>query len=120
MTTTLGPAPRRAAGIQLHGQYQGSGYREPRYLVVRIDGQAVHLTRMLYLALQALNGVRSTAEAAAMVSSHLDRELTEDGLLSSPKPSSIRWDYSPMTPPSNRTPPPRRPIRCSGFGCTPR
>lgn len=81
MTTTLGPAPRRAAGMQLHGQYQGSGYREPRYLVVRIDGQAVHLTRMLYLALQALDGARSTAEAAAMVSSHLDRELTEDGLL---------------------------------------
>lgn len=90
MTTTLGPAPRRAEGIQpprraegiqLHGQYGGSGYREPRYLVVRDDGQAVHLTRLLYLVLEAIDGRRAAAAAATEVSSHLDRELTVEGLL---------------------------------------
>jgi putative peptide zinc metalloprotease protein len=81
MTTTLGPAPRRAGGIQLHGPYAGSGYREPRYLVVRADGQAVHLTRLLYLVLEAIDGSRAPVAAATEVSSHLERELTAEGLL---------------------------------------
>ncbi|MHA6796868.1 hypothetical protein ACVGVM_25650 [Pseudonocardia bannensis] len=38
------PAPRPAAGIELIGRYQGSGFTEPRYLVRRGDGQVVQLS----------------------------------------------------------------------------
>ena len=34
-------APRLAAGIELIGLFQGSGYKEPPYLIRRADGQVL-------------------------------------------------------------------------------
>ena len=50
--------PIRADGVQLIGETKGSGYREPPSLVRRADGQALQLTRLLYLVLEAVDGQR--------------------------------------------------------------
>ena len=41
-------APARADGVELIGEMQGSGYREPPALVRRGDGQTLQLTPLLY------------------------------------------------------------------------
>lgn len=71
---------RRSEGLELLGEFAGSGYRDPRYLVMRRDGQAAHLTKLLYFTLEALDGTRSDDEASAYVSSRIERELSTDGL----------------------------------------
>jgi cell division septum initiation protein DivIVA len=75
------PAARvqAAHGLELLGPYRGSGFRDERFLVKRHDGQVVHLTRLLYLSLAALDG-RTTGEAAAEVSREYGRELSSNGL----------------------------------------
>lgn len=40
---------RPAEGLRLLGEYQGSGFTEPRCLVRRGDGQVIQLSRLLYL-----------------------------------------------------------------------
>ena len=44
--TVAGPL-RPAPGLSLLGEYQGSGFTEPRYLVRRADGQVIQLSRLL-------------------------------------------------------------------------
>ena len=43
------PRWRQAAGLQLLGQVQGSGMRDPAYLVRRADDQVVQLSELLHL-----------------------------------------------------------------------
>ncbi|TLM84470.1 hypothetical protein FDW83_07035 [Pseudarthrobacter sp. NamE2] len=60
--------PVRATGVQLLGQSEGSGYREPPSLVRRGDGQTLQLTQLLYLVLDASDGTRSIDGIAQHVS----------------------------------------------------
>ncbi|MEO8283586.1 MAG: hypothetical protein ABI568_09315, partial [Pseudarthrobacter sp.] len=60
--------PSRAEGVQLLGQSEGSGYREPPSLVRRADGQTLQLTPLLYLVLEAADGNRNLEEMAQHVS----------------------------------------------------
>ncbi|MFC5907603.1 hypothetical protein [Streptacidiphilus monticola] len=69
-------APRPSAGLQLLGEYQGSGFTEPRYLARRGDGQVVQLTRLLHLVVAAVDGQRSTAEIARLVRLRSGREVS--------------------------------------------
>ncbi len=79
--TAAAPAPlTRRAGVTLAGAYDGSGYEQPRFLVVRGDGQAIQVTRVLYEVLAALDGTCDAVAASAAVSSKIGRELTADGL----------------------------------------
>ncbi|HYN98583.1 MAG TPA: hypothetical protein VEU28_02805, partial [Actinomycetota bacterium] len=41
--------PKLAEGIELKGEFEGSGFKEGRYLVKRRDGQIIQLTKLLYL-----------------------------------------------------------------------
>ena len=41
-------------GVRLLGEYQGSGFTEPRYLVARGDGQLLHVSRLLFLVAATL------------------------------------------------------------------
>jgi putative peptide zinc metalloprotease protein len=34
------PVPRLSSGLKLHGEYQGSGFTEPKYIARRGDGQS--------------------------------------------------------------------------------
>ena len=76
--TTLVDAPARVDGVQLVGEMVGSGYRTPPSLVRRSDGQVLQLTPLLYLVLRAVDGRRSCAEIADLVSRGLRRQVTED------------------------------------------
>ena len=69
--------PSRADGVQLIGEMEGSGYRTPPALARRGDGQTVQLTPLLYATLAALDGHRTYAEVAAVVSEATGRSVTE-------------------------------------------
>ena len=75
--TTLVDAPTRVDGVQLIGEMVGSGYRTPPALVRRADGQVLQLTPLVYLVLNAVDGRRSYAEIADLVSEALERGVTE-------------------------------------------
>ncbi|MGH3172113.1 MAG: hypothetical protein ACRDN0_40435, partial [Trebonia sp.] len=75
--------PLRAAdGLALLGEYQGSGFSEPRYLVRRADGQVIQLSRLLYLVVRAVadDAGRSAAEVASQVSGDFGRDVTADNI----------------------------------------
>jgi putative peptide zinc metalloprotease protein len=70
--------PSRTTGIELLGALTGSGYRNPPSLVRRLDGQTVQLTPLLYLVLEAVDGRRTYAELAEVVSTAYGRRLAPD------------------------------------------
>ena len=53
-----------ADGVELVGEYEDSGFKEPPLLARRADGQMIQLSRLLYLVAVACNG-RSDHEAVA-------------------------------------------------------
>ncbi|MGW7365566.1 hypothetical protein ACWGI8_19520 [Streptomyces sp. NPDC054841] len=79
-TEILFPVPRLGAGLQLLGEYQGSGSKERKYLVRRGDGQVVQLSRLLYLVTEAVDGVRDTETISHRVSARFGREVSADNI----------------------------------------
>ena len=71
---------RQAAGLQLLGQVQGSGMRDPAYLVRRADDQVVQLSELLHLVVVHADPSRPAADVAAAVSERYGRTLTTEGL----------------------------------------
>ncbi|HEU4974209.1 MAG TPA: hypothetical protein VFT50_03915 [Baekduia sp.] len=63
MSAASPPAPRLLAGTELLGPVEGSGLREPPYLVRRPDGQVVQLSRVLYVIARHLDGRDATRVA---------------------------------------------------------
>lgn len=59
--------PRLADGVELIGEYQGSGFQEPRYIVRRPDGQIIQLPQLLYLLAASLDGQRDLAQVASVL-----------------------------------------------------
>ncbi|MBW3614370.1 MAG: hypothetical protein KY439_03555 [Actinobacteria bacterium] len=57
-------APTRAPGMELLGEFTGSGYNEAPRLVRRADGQTVQVTPLLYQLLESLDGERNLEELA--------------------------------------------------------
>jgi putative peptide zinc metalloprotease protein len=70
--------PRPAAGLEFFGEYQGSGYAEPRYLVRRSDGQVVQLTLLLDLVLRQIDGEHDLTAVADRVTDGFGREVKPD------------------------------------------
>ena len=56
-----------ADGIELVGEYEDSGFKEPPLLARRADGQMIQLTRLLYLVAAACDGRRDARGVAAAV-----------------------------------------------------
>ncbi|MDQ1446124.1 MAG: putative peptide zinc metalloprotease protein [Acidimicrobiaceae bacterium] len=76
-----GPVPPRLAeGIDLIGEYEGSGYKEPPSLVRRADGQVIQLTPLLYTVAEQADGSRDYAELAHVVGQEIGRALTADNI----------------------------------------
>ncbi|HEY7360906.1 MAG TPA: hypothetical protein VH642_08860 [Streptosporangiaceae bacterium] len=71
-------APRLADGVELLGEYQGSGYRQPPSLVRRPDGQVIQMSPLLYRVTCRIDGSRGPAAIAELVSEDLGRSLTAD------------------------------------------
>jgi putative peptide zinc metalloprotease protein len=72
--------PRLAPGVEVFGEYQGSGYLDPRYLARRGDDQMVALSPLLHALLSALDGRRDEAALARLVSERLGRRVDQDGV----------------------------------------
>ena len=72
--------PRRAEGIELLGEYQGSGFKEPPFLARRADGQVLQLPRLLYLVAENADGRRSYEQIAASVTEGFGRGVSEDNV----------------------------------------
>ncbi|MFI7063042.1 AAA family ATPase [Kribbella sp. NPDC050124] len=70
-----GIRPGRAVGLRLLGPYEGSGFRDDRYLVERSDRQMVMLTKLLYLIVEYADGHASTDLLATRVSRAYGRHL---------------------------------------------
>ena len=68
--------PPRAPGLQLLGEYTGSGFSQPQYLVRRHDGQVVQLSRLLYLVVAETDGVAAAGEIAGRVSDAYGRPVS--------------------------------------------
>ena len=62
-----GTPPRLAAGLELLGEYQGSGCIESPYLLRRADGQVLTVSPFLYSLVQCIDGSRGVDEIAARV-----------------------------------------------------
>jgi putative peptide zinc metalloprotease protein len=72
------PHVRPADGVELLGEYAGSGFKEAPYLVRRADGQVVQLPRLLYAVVEHADGHRDDAELARAVSDDVRRGLTAE------------------------------------------
>ena len=72
--------PLRAAGLQLLGPYEGSGFKDEHFLVSRSDGQVVHLSALLYHVLAELGPGRTAQDIARAVSGRVGKTLTPDGV----------------------------------------
>ncbi|HEV3471622.1 MAG TPA: hypothetical protein VG408_00240 [Actinomycetota bacterium] len=72
--------PQLAHGVELLGEYEGSGFKEPRYNVRRPDGDLVQLTELLYLVADSLDGRRDLDEIAAHVSERYGKRVTADNV----------------------------------------
>lgn len=68
--------PALATDTELIGQYQGSGHREPPYLIRRCDGQVLQLPHLLYLVASHLDGRRTYEQLAEVLTGELGREIT--------------------------------------------
>jgi len=72
--------PRLAEGIDLIGEYEGSGFKETPYLARRMDGQVLQLTELLYLVAEEVDGERNFEQIAALVTEKFGREVSEDNV----------------------------------------
>src|SRR5688572_22335353 len=73
--TIVADVPARPDGLELIGEMVGSGYRTPPSLVRRQDGQTLQVTPLLYAVLEAVDGRRSYAEIARLVSARTGRTV---------------------------------------------
>ena len=80
MSTTEPIAVQRAHGIELIGEFEGSGFKVTPHLARRADGQVVQLTQLLYLVAEASDGQRDVDEIADLVSEQYGRRVTGDNV----------------------------------------
>ena len=74
------PVPRLADGVVLLGEYQGSGFTQPHFLIVRGDEQVLHVSMLIHLVATHVDGSRGMDEIAYAVSEDYGRTLTAEGL----------------------------------------
>src|SRR3954466_4594708 len=72
--------PRLADGVELIGEYEGSGYKEPPSLVRRGDGQVVQLTPLLYTVTEKADGRRDYADIASAITTEIGRKVSADNV----------------------------------------
>ncbi|MEW2260687.1 hypothetical protein [Streptomyces sp. NPDC047869] len=75
------PVPQPSQGLQTLGEYKGSGFTERRYIVRRGDGQVIQLSRLLYLVVASIDGVRDAEAVSHRVSGRYGAEITTDNIL---------------------------------------
>ena len=80
--TAVGPAredvPRLAEGVQLLGEMEQSGFKEPPFLARRADGQTIQLTDLLYQVLDAVDGRRDIAAIATELTRKVGKQASAE------------------------------------------
>jgi putative peptide zinc metalloprotease protein len=76
----LAHMPQLTPGVELLGEYQGSGLTEATYLVRKPGGQVVQVSRLLHLVLSGIDGRRPVNEIAAQVSAAFGRTVSADNV----------------------------------------
>src|SRR3954449_724174 len=69
-----------AEGVELIGEFEGSGFKVPPLLARRADGQVIQLTRLLYLVAEACDGRRDAEAVADAVTERFGRRVTADNV----------------------------------------
>ncbi|MDX6495050.1 MAG: putative peptide zinc metalloprotease protein, partial [Gaiellales bacterium] len=72
--------PELADGIELIGEFEGSGLKEPPLIARRADGQVIQLHQFLYTVAEQIDGRRDVSEIARRVTELIGRELSPDDL----------------------------------------
>ena len=67
--------PVLSDGVELIGEYEGSGFREPPSLVRRRDGQVLQFPPLLYELLRTIDGQRDLEALASVLSDRVQRRL---------------------------------------------
>jgi putative peptide zinc metalloprotease protein len=70
------PQPKLAEGIELIGEMEGSGFKEPPSLVRRADGQVIQLTPLLYAVAAQADGTHTADEIASAVGDEIGRGVS--------------------------------------------
>jgi putative peptide zinc metalloprotease protein len=76
--TGAGRPPALAEGVQLIGEYEGSGYKEAPSLVRRPDGQVIQLPPLLYSVAARADGQRGYDQIAKEVGAEVRRGIEGD------------------------------------------
>ena len=76
----LGQRWRQARGLEFLGPVQGSGLKDPAFLVKRVDDQVVQLSELLHLVVRAVEPPRPAEQVADDVSAAYGRTLSVEGL----------------------------------------
>jgi putative peptide zinc metalloprotease protein len=71
---------RLADGVELLGEYEGSGFKEPRYMARRPDGEMIQLTQLLYFVAEEIDGRSDYDQIAERVSERYGRTVTADNV----------------------------------------
>jgi hypothetical protein len=78
--TTAEAPPLLADGVQLLGEYAGTGYLEPQYLGRRPGGQLVQLSPLLHEVAQACDGSSSEEQIAERVTRSYGKAVSADNV----------------------------------------
>ena len=86
-TATKAPRPRAQAdrpklaeGLDLIGEFEDSGFKEPQYIARRADGQVVQLTQLLYQVAAEADGERDLGDIAERVTEASGRGVSADNV----------------------------------------
>ncbi|MBW3650821.1 MAG: hypothetical protein KY458_09670, partial [Actinobacteria bacterium] len=72
--------PRLCEGIDVMGEYEGSGYKEPHFMARRADGQVIQLTELLFYVADNADGQRNYDEIAKRVSQSYGKKVSVDNV----------------------------------------
>jgi putative peptide zinc metalloprotease protein len=73
-------APRLSEGIELLGERESYGFKEPVYLARRADGQFLRLSRLLHLVAAEADGQKDYGQIALRVSREFGRTVSADNV----------------------------------------
>src|SRR3954451_6744683 len=112
-TQTAGPPEilALADGVELVGEYEDSGYKEPPLLARRADGQMIQLSRLLYLVAGACDGHRDVHAVAEVVTAQHGQRRISAGNVRAVADSKLR-PLGVLAQPDGSTPslPKRAPV----------
>ncbi|MEA2477893.1 MAG: putative peptide zinc metalloprotease protein [Actinomycetota bacterium] len=72
--------PQLANDVDLIGEYEGSGYKEPHFIARRSDGQVLQLSELLFLVANEVDGSRDYTQIAERVSERFGKTVSAENV----------------------------------------